>query len=224
MANSLFRREVLEFARQDREFGQVAGLLTPSLTALSWFLVTAVGAMLVFICIADYTRKETVRGYLVPTMGTAQVFVPQQGAVTAIHVGEGQTVAQGDVLLTIDTAQLTGDGIDVNEARLRGLSTQKLLLRNQIDAEERSMRTEKDRLTAAITSGEAELTQLSSQIKLQEEQIQLAQNLVDSATKMRTSGYLSAPELYKRQESLLASKQALSGFTLQELKHISVYS
>ncbi len=143
-------------------------------------------------------------------MGTAQVFVPQQGTVTAIHVGEGQTVARDDVLLTIDTARLTGDGTDVNEVTLKGLSTQKLLLTNQIDAEERSTRTEKARLSAAISSGEAELTQLSSQIRLQEEQIQLAQDLVNSAAKMRAAGYLSAPELYKRQESLLESKQALS--------------
>ena len=84
MSNSLFRPEALDFALRDREFGQVAGLLTPSLTALSWFLVAAVGAMLIFICGADYTRKETVGGYLAPTMGTAQVFVPQHPDLSRI--------------------------------------------------------------------------------------------------------------------------------------------
>jgi membrane fusion protein len=210
MTRSLFRAEALEFQKQHREFGQVGRLQPTSLKVLAWFLAVAVGALLIFVCIVGYTRKETVAGYLAPASGTAEVFVPQQGTVTAVHVSPDQLVDQGDILLVIDTSRITASGVDVNAAVLKGLSVQKVLLTNQIDAEERSTRAEKIRLADAIKNGEAELAQLSSQMGFQKDQIDMAQKLVDNAQKMHASGYLSDPDFYKRQEELLDAKRGLS--------------
>jgi membrane fusion protein len=172
--------------------------------------VIAVSSIVIFICIAGYTRKETVAGYLAPATGTAEIFVPQQGTVTEVHIAEDQLVGEGEVLLTIDTSQITADGLDVNAAVLKSLSVQKMVLTSQIAAEDRSTSAEKDRLAAAITNGEAELAQLTSQMGFQDEQIAIAQKLVDTAHKMQTAGYFSAPEVYRREEALLDAKQALS--------------
>jgi membrane fusion protein len=210
MTRSLFRPQALEFQKQHREFGQVGRLQAPSLKVFAWLLVVAVSSIIIFICIAGYTRKETVAGYLAPTTGTAEIFVPQQGTVTEVHVAEDKVVDEGDVLLTIDTSQITADGLDVNAAVLKSLSVQKMVLSSQIDAEDRSTSSEKSRLTAAIRNGEAELLQLTSQIGFQEEQITIAKKLVDTAHKMQASGYFSAPEVYRREEGLLDAKQTLS--------------
>ena len=210
MTRSLFRSEALDFQKHHREFGQVGRLQPPSLKLSAWLLVVGVCSLIIFICLAGYNRKETVVGYLAPTMGTAEIFVSQQGTVTEVHVAEGQTVNEGDLLLTIDTSQITADGLDVNAAVLKSLSVQKIVLSSQIDAENGSTSSEKDRLTAAITNGEAELTQLTSQIGFQTEQIVIAQKLVDTAHKMQAAGYFSAPEVYRREEALLDAKQTLS--------------
>jgi membrane fusion protein len=210
MTRSLFRPEAIEFQKEHREFGQVGRLQPPSLKAFAWLLVVAVSSIIIFICIAGYTRKETVAGYLAPATGTAEIFVPQQGTVTEVHVTEDQLVNEGDVLLTIDTSQITADGLDVNAAVLKSLSVQKMVLTSQVDAEERSTSSEKDRLAAAIRNGEAELMQLTSQIDFQEEQITIAQKLVDTAHKMQAAGYISVPEVYRREEGLLDAKQSLS--------------
>lgn len=135
MTRSLFRPEALEFQKHYREFGQVGRLQPTSLKVLAWLLIGAVGLMVVFVCVASYTRKETVAGYLVPATGTAEIFVPQQGTVTDVNVTQDQLVARGDVLLTIDTSQITADGLDVNAAILKSLSAQKVLLNSQVDAE-----------------------------------------------------------------------------------------
>ena len=210
MTRLLFRSEALDFQKQHREFGKVGRLQPPSLKVSAWLLVIAVSSIIIFVCIAGYTRKETVAGYLAPATGTAEIFVPQQGTVTDVHVVEDQTVAEGDVLLTIDTSQITADGLDVNATVLKSLSAQKMMLTTQIEAEERSTRSEGERLSAAIGSGEAELELLTSQIGFQDEQIILAQKLVITAQKMMASGYISAPELYRREEALLVAKQSLS--------------
>ncbi len=210
MTSSLFRPEALEFQKQYREFGQVGRLQSSSAKLLAWLLTIAVGALIVFICFAGYTRKETVGGYLAPARGTSSIFVPEQGTITAVHVAQDQEVAKGDVLLTIDKTQITADGTDVNAAILKSLALQKTLLANQIGEEERTTSAEEIRLEAAITSGEAELAQLSAQMKIQQEQIDLAQQLVATAEKMHASGYMAAPELYNRRENLLKAKQDLS--------------
>ena len=210
MTRSLFRPEALAFQTQYREFGQVGRFQATSLKALSWLLIITVGLLIAFVFTASYTRKETVSGYLAPATGSAEMFVPQQGTVTAVYVSQDQVVKQGDVLLTIDTSQITADGIDVNATILKSLSAQKILLTSQLEAENRTARGEKERLTAAIRSGEAELAQLSSQMGFQQEQIEIGQKLVDSAKKMNAAGYFSKPELYKRQEALLEARQTLS--------------
>jgi len=166
MTRSLFRPEALEFQKQYREFGQVGRLQSSSAKALAWLLTIAVGSLIVFICIAGYTRKETVGGYLAPALGTSNIFVPEQGTITAVHVAQEQRVAKGDILLTIDTSQITADGVDVNATILKSLSLQKTLLTNQVNEEERTTRAEHARLTAAITSGQAELAQLSAQMQI----------------------------------------------------------
>jgi membrane fusion protein len=210
MTRSLFRSEALDFQKQHREFGKVGRLQAPSLKLSAWLLVVAVSSIIIFICIAGYNRKETVVGYLAPAMGTAEIFVPQQGTVTEVQVAEDQTVDEGDVLLTIDTSQITADGLDVNAAVLKSLSVQKMVLSSQIEAEDRSARSENDRLAAAIRSGEAELELLTSQIGFQDEQIAIAQKLVETAHKMQAAGYFSTPEVYRREEGLLDAKQTLS--------------
>ena len=138
-------------------------LQASSLKLSAWLLVVAVSSIIIFICIAGYNRKETVVGYLAPAMGTAEIFVPQQGTVTEVQVTEDQTVDEGDVLLTIDTSQITADGLDVNAAVLKSLSVQKMVLSSQIEAED-GARSENDRLAAAIRSGEAELELLTSKL------------------------------------------------------------
>ena len=210
MDSSLFRPEAIAFQTQYRDFGQVGRFQTTSLKALSWVLAITVGLSIVFVCLAGYTRKETVSGYLAPATGSAEIFVPQQGTVTAVYVAQDQVVSRGDVLLTIDTSQLTADGLDVNATILKSLSVQKILLTSQVEAENRAARAEKERLAAAISSGEAELTQLSSQMGFQQEQIDIGEKLVASAKKMNAKGYFTAPELYKRQEDLLEARQVLS--------------
>ncbi|MBC8020045.1 MAG: HlyD family efflux transporter periplasmic adaptor subunit [Methyloceanibacter sp.] len=210
MTRSLFRPEALEFQKQYREFGQVGRLQSSSAKALAWLLTIAVGSLIVFVCIAGYTRKETVGGYLAPALGTSNIFVPEQGTITAVHVAQEQRVAKGDILLTIDTSQITADGVDVNATILKSLSLQKTLLTNQVNEEERTTRAEHARLTAAITSGQAELAQLSAQMQIQQEQIDLAQKLVNTAEKMHAAGYMAAPELFSRREGLLQARQGLS--------------
>src|SRR5438309_4285920 len=134
---ALFRQEAIDFLHQRRSWGEVVSLQPISSTILSWCLAGLVAFILCFLSVAQYARKETVSGYLTPTSGTAKIFVPQQGFIKAIHVKEGQEVAEGDPLLTVVTSQITANGDDVNATVLAVLTQQRNVVERQMAAEER---------------------------------------------------------------------------------------
>ena len=128
----LFRQEALEFHRDHRQWGEVA-MLQPLATKVTvWAIVTFIALAIVFLFLAPYARKETVPGYLMPTAGTARVYAPQPGIVSAVQVQEGQDVEEGQPLLNVTTAQVAADGQDVNLAILDALARQRDLLTQQI--------------------------------------------------------------------------------------------
>src|SRR5258706_1974880 len=115
---SLFRNEAVEFQRSHRQWGDVALLQPMSTKLLTWLFAIVVGAVIVFMSLAEYARKETVSGYLAPTSGTAKIFVPRQGTIEAIHIEQGQPVTEGQPLLTVVTHEVAADGEDINVAKL----------------------------------------------------------------------------------------------------------
>src|SRR5919206_4040152 len=122
---SLFRQEAIDFQQQHRQWGQVVLLQPLSTKIMAWSAVALVAVIFVFLFLAQYSRKETVVGYLTPASGTARIVVPRQGVIREVHVREGQEVAEGQPLLTIDTDQIAATGEHVNATMLATLSQQR---------------------------------------------------------------------------------------------------
>jgi membrane fusion protein len=139
----LFRQEAIDFQQHHRQWGDVAALQPLSTKVTAWFLTGVVAALIAFLLIAQYARKETALGYLTPTKGTAKIFVPRRGAIRGVHVEEGDLVVEGQPLLTVETDQIAADGSDVNAALLDTLLGQKELLARNIKAEEQRAGSER---------------------------------------------------------------------------------
>ena len=73
----LFRQEVLEFQQNNRQWGRVVPLQPLSTRLMVWSVIAAASAIIAFLFVAQYARKETAPGYLAPASGTARVFAPQ---------------------------------------------------------------------------------------------------------------------------------------------------
>jgi len=211
----LFRQEALDFQRHHRQWGNVAALEPLSMKVTAWFLVAVVAALLGFLFFAQYARKETAVGYLTPTGGTAKIFAPRPGTVKEVHVEEGQKVTEGQPLLTIETNQIAGDGVDVNATQLETLGLQKELLAKNINAEEQRAGSENERLTELARGLETESTQLQNQIKLQTERLEVAEREVATGDQLRSKGIMTVVEFRRRQMAALEQKQILSGLHQQ---------
>jgi len=212
---SLFRQEAVDFQRHNGEWGQV-GLLQPlSIKVMTWFITVAITLIISFLFLGQYSRKETVMGYLTPTSGTSKVFVPQLGTIRTIHVKEGQQVREGETLLTIDTNQIAANGVDVNVTMLDTLRSQKDLLTGQIAAEEQRTKSERERLTTMINGVEIEISQLEAQLKIQGERIRVEENFVASAAALKKEGYMADADFKRRQVVFLEQKQNLISLNQQ---------
>lgn len=211
----LFRHEAVDFQRQDRIRGQVAALQPLSMKVTTWFLTSLLIVVILFLLVAEYSRKETAVGYLTPTTGTSKIFVPQRGTIREVHVEEGDVVQEGQALLTIDTKQIAADGVDVHATQLETLLAQKQLLAKNIASEEERAGSEHERLTSLIRGFEAEISQLQSQIQLQSERLLIAESEVSSSEQLRMKGYTTAVEVKRRQLQMLELKQAVSALNQQ---------
>lgn len=212
---SLFRLEAIEFQKDQRQWGEAALLQPFSGKLLAWFHIAAFAAVIVFLSLAPYSRKETVVGYLAPVAGTAKVFALRSGVISAVYVKQGQWVNEGANLLKITSEELAANGEDVNAALLATLKSHKTELASQISAEEARTNSERERLNSVIRNLLSEKTDLEAQAGAQSERIELAEKLVSSAGQLTAKGYMSDLEFTRRKEAMLEQKQSLSNLRRQ---------
>jgi membrane fusion protein len=211
----LFRNEALEFQQHNRQWGDVALLQPLSTKIVAWFLAASAAVIILFLFVGQYSRKEIAVGYLTPTTGTAKIFAAQRGTIKAVHVEQGSTVREGQPLLTIETDQISADGIDVNASMLNTLRSQKGLIAENIKGEEQRTGSERERLTALVRGIEAEIFQLEGQIELQTERLKVVESDRDAADQLRSRGFMSAVDFKRRQIQVLEQKQAITALNQQ---------
>ena len=206
---SLFRQEVLDFQRHTRQWGRVVPMQPLPLRITAWLIAASVALIVTFLFTAQYARKETALGYLVPAHGTAKVFPPQAGTISAVHIAHGQHVEQGQPLLTVSTQQIAGGGEDVHAAILMSLEQQKQALTHQIASEVRRTASERERLAAQLRQLESELGHLVSQTDLQRERIRLAEAIAASGAALASKGLVSELDQKHREEAVLEQRRSL---------------
>jgi membrane fusion protein len=213
--SALFRREAIDFQQQHRQWGNVAFLQPMSTKVVAWLLVASFAAIVLFLFVEPYSRKETAIGYLTPTTGTAKIFAPQRGTISRVYVREGEQVSEGEPLLTVETDQIAGDGTDVNARMLDTLLSQKQLLVANISGEERRAVSERERLTALVSGLGSEIGQIEGQIRIQGERLKVADSDIAAANQLRAKGIIAEADFRRRQAQMLELRQAAAALRQQ---------
>ena len=215
LGRSLFRQQAIEFQRGQREFGEIALLQPVSTKMLVWLLTAVVTIAIVFLGFAQFSRKQTVAGFLTPAAGTLKVFPNTEGVVSALFVKEAQQLNKGDPLFAVGTSQIAADGEDASAAKLTALKQQKDEIGHQIAAEQQSAAAERQRLNTVLAGTQSAIADLRGQIDLQAQRVTLAEGLVGAAQEMLAKGYMSAVESKRREDLLLEQKQNLANLRRQ---------
>jgi membrane fusion protein len=182
---------------------------------LTWALVLTVAVGLLYLSAAQFSRKQTVAGYLRPASGTLKVYPTRPGTITAVYVRQGEAVRQGQKLFSVATPQFAANGEDVDAAKLAALQREQASLRDQIAAEQQRARSEQARLNATIDGDQAEIAGLRQQIQIQRQRITLAQGLVRTADWLLAQGDMALFVAKQREDTLLQQQQTLASLQKQ---------
>lgn len=203
----LFRDEAVAFQRDPLRAAE-ATPGAPSASALTWLLAAMVAAGLVFLFSGTYARKETVSGFLAPTLGIAKVYPPRGGLVVAVDVKDGQFAEQGAPLLTVQVGQSDGLGIDVDATVQQAMTRQRAALAEQIGVETAHAGAERGRISDRVVGLGREIAALEVQLATQRARTQVAEDQVSAVRDLVGKGYISAVEFKRRQDNFLAQRES----------------
>lgn len=205
----LFRPEV---AQRNWELLASKGLMPrpPLFTgAIIALLLVAFAGAAFFLARGAVPRVESAQGYLEPAGGVARVRAPRQAIVEAVHVKDGQLVQRGDLLVTLQSGQITPSGATA-ETQISGqLQTQKQDIEAQLMREQDWRRNEERRLIAKVDDLVHDLDLLERNIATQQEQMALAQRQAERIRNLAERGTISLDELQRREIAALNQKLAV---------------
>ena len=203
---ALFRKEVVEKQTQ-RLYGEVR-LDTPlSHWTITLLLSLLFIGLLIFLVFASYTRKQTVIGWLAPDKGLVRIVSSREGVIQEVHAKEGDVVAAGARLVTLDFDNALTDGRSAATVKLESLNAQynevyeRLApLQKQYDAKERQLR-------ARVESLKVELAAVQQQERAQKQRVRIADQVLGRYRALAAEDNASDIEVLEHEEALLILTQ-----------------
>lgn len=206
---SLFRKEVGEH-HGERLHGDVSIAIPISWQLISYTLLAALAAALVFLFSASYSRVEAVSGAIVLDKGVASIVPSRRGIVTALQVREGQNVRAGDPLVQIRSEEAMASGGTAPRRVIDALEEQDQRLASQTELMMTAAAADRSRLTAQIAGLREELTSLETQISTQRRLVEVADNEFRQVQSVADKGFISRRDVDTRESALLARRQQLA--------------
>jgi len=207
--SELFRREAVSYATR-RLNGPVV-LATPlSVKLLSGLLAGVVLIAATFAATASYARKATVAGWLVPDLGLIKATAPAPGLVRKLLVSEGDIVEQGARIAEIGFSTETAAG-NTGERIARSIAAEAEAIKTRSEAQIAKLIAERAQAERRIRGLAGELTQAKSQVRLQQERLRLAKDLVARSEGLVAKGYMTHKDFDARVSAALAAEQELTG-------------
>ena len=159
-AESLEEQRTLWLGRHTLALGLPAAMSSIA----SILMVAAAAALLTW---GSYARRVELRGVVLPSTGLVEVASPVAGWVEALDVHDGDSVANGTRLYTVNTDTATHNG-DTQQQILRSLAGQRSMLLFQINRETQITAQQDTELRRKIDNLAAQIQQMNVQIALKD--------------------------------------------------------
>ena len=209
----LFRPQALDAQRQ-LGLGRVQ-LVRP--LALRWItlgVVTAAVLAATFLSLAQYTRKATVAGVLVPDRGLIRLMPALTGTVVERRVVEGQSVLAGDVLFVV-AVERPLLGLEAQSQVRRSLEDRRRSLAEAARAQQSLAGTRLLAFDRRLAAVESELGQLDAEASLQQQRLALAEQALTRLQALQADQFISAAQSQSKAEEVLALRATVQGLARQ---------
>ena len=219
MLSYLFRKQALENQRT-RMYGEVFAIQPVYSFIITSIITIAVLAVCLMLVFGSYTRRESVRGYLVPEKGLIKVHAAYAGIISEKNVREGDFVMEGDILFTVRTSYSNENGEDLVASLVLEKKKQINDTNNKIQQEMILNRMAGEHLSIDISGIDEEKEQLEKNIDIQERLLGLSNERLVSIKNLLGEGYFSDSEYLKNLE-LHMDKQLYLHNVIRELKELN---
>ncbi|NNF41102.1 MAG: HlyD family efflux transporter periplasmic adaptor subunit [Woeseiaceae bacterium] len=206
---SLFRRQAIN-ALSARPFGRPIAVMPRPWRWLTFLLVAFATLVVLFLSTAEYSRKESVRGWLVARDGVARITHPAAAVIDSIATSSGDIVQAGDPVIYLSQERFLRDGrSSVDEVIIE--------LDKQLAAIDRRIELLQTETTIAKESIDTELRGLGRQRKVLVGQIAAQGRRLDDASRRLTllsaaltRGAITDRELSRERDEEVTLRQAQS--------------
>ncbi len=207
--SSLFRKEVVK-AQSQRLLGSISLAQPIKLKGLIGLLILIAISIIVFLFNAEYSRKETVNGFLRPDKGLINSYAKRNSTVKSILVKQGQTVKTGEPLMVLVVNNDMVSGNDLNQISSEELNKQIGFIEEELtqlklieNKERKYLNDQKNNLRI-----KSELNQNRKHLMLKK--LAIIEKEKQRYNSLNNKGYLSNLDLQRQQSSFIDAKQELA--------------
>ncbi len=204
----LFRKSAIDQQRE-RLHGELILTQPVSFTLIIFFLTCIIVVALAFLIMNDYSKKESVFGYLVPDRGVVDIFTPQQGLLLHMNVFEGMPVGENDNLFSVLIDQSVMGGKYIGRQLLDELNTQEKYLRKKLELEKERVSTELLRQEGKGIKTKKEIEQLQESIDIQKRILEVESEAYLRVRKMFRKGLIASTDVENVYRRYLEQKKQL---------------
>jgi membrane fusion protein len=209
----LFRPEAVE-AQTQQWLGRVQLVRPLGMSVVTAGIVLTLAALLAFVFVAQYTRKATVGGVLVPDLGLIRIVPTASGSVLERRVQEGQAVRAGDVLFVLALERSTLDAGTQAQVQ-RSLDERARSLKDSADQQQRLVVAQQATLERRLEALDSELAQLETQAAVQRQQLALARDALHRLESLETDQFISKAQVQAKREEVLGLQSAAQALERQ---------
>ncbi len=212
-ARPLFRPEALN-AQHQQWLGGVQLVRPLSLSWATAGVLCVLLTLVLFLSLAQYTRKASVGGVLVPDLGLIRLVPTAAGTVLERRVAEGQVVKAGDVLfvLALNRPLLSGDA---QAQVLRSLDDRRRSLSDAARAQQALADSRVAAFDRRLAALETEVVQLDVESTLQRQRLALADQSLARLQSLQADQFISAAQVQAKSEEVFSLRAAAQGLVRQ---------
>ncbi|MCF4172388.1 HlyD family efflux transporter periplasmic adaptor subunit [Vibrio mediterranei] len=201
-AKHLYRPEYFEAQKSDHQ-GSIlidASLNQHLFVAASVFVLTTI---ICFVVFAEYTRRDTLNGVVSPTGGIVKIQANDEGYAEKVLVTEGEKILSGAPLYEIKTERYDQFGQGVKKRIVTTIENQIALLNERRSKEIEKSQHQLEVIDDDLIRLSEEANILKVVVDLSEQELSLAQSLVDKQQVLVNKQFISSIELQRQRLELI---------------------
>lgn len=197
----LFRKEALS-THSPRLHGEIVVRGSWVVWGLTCAVIACVAGILLLVFFAEYTRRVTVIGYLIPVGGVVRIYSPQGGRAVKVHVAEGDVVSAGQVLVTVSDERPDSNGGEARTKTALQIKERKNNLQNVIRQQDDLFTQTSRGLNLRMAALYQEMAQILEEQKTQSSRVGFAKNALKRNIDLAAQNYVSEAVVQEKQEAV----------------------